>query len=89
MNINNPQLVDYVKIMHRERHEEAHPSRSLKFVRASRPKSLDDLAQGSSSATGNLNLGSSSARSGQVVKAYWWVPAGFAVLVLLRAIIGA
>jgi hypothetical protein len=36
-----------------------------------------------------LDVPSLSTRSAQVVKAYWWVPAGFAVLVLLRAITGA
>ena len=35
-----------------------------------------------------INLDSLSARSGQVVKAYWWMPAGFAVLLLLRSIMG-
>ncbi len=35
-----------------------------------------------------LDVPSLSRRSAQVVKAYWWVPAGFAVLVLLRSILG-
>ncbi len=35
-----------------------------------------------------LDVPSLSRRSARVVKAYWWLPAGFAVLVLLRAIIG-
>jgi hypothetical protein len=36
----------------------------------------------------SINLGNLSARSVQVSKAFWWVPAGFAVLVLLRSIMG-
>jgi hypothetical protein len=33
-------------------------------------------------------LGSLSTRTSQAVRAYWWVPAGFAVMVLLRSIMG-
>jgi hypothetical protein len=39
-------------------------------------------------AAGALGVPSLSTRSAQVVNAYWWLPAGLAVLVLLRAIIG-
>ena len=36
-----------------------------------------------------LDIRRVSPRSAQVVKNFWWVPAGFAVLVLLRSIMGA
>ena len=42
----------------------------------------------SGAVTGNLDVANPGTRSAQVAKAYWWVPAGFAVLVLLRSIIG-
>jgi len=88
VNINNPQLPEYMLMMHRERFEGLNARRSLNLARASRPKLVDDRSDNTSSVTSGVNLGSFSARSGQAVKAYWWVPAGFAVLVLLRSIVG-
>lgn len=101
-NMINPLLTEHVRIILRERYEKAatqrhdpresdyakiiHRERSLRLARA---KALGDLSQSPGSATSALNVGSLSTRSAQVVKAYWWVPAGFAVLVFLRAVIGA
>ena len=76
-----PRATDYARTIQRER--------LVRFARASRPKALGELSQSPGSATSAFNLGSLSTRTSQAVRAYWWVPAGFAVLVLLRAIIGA
>ena len=35
-----------------------------------------------------LSIPSLSTRSAEAVKAFWWVPAGAAVLILLRSIVG-
>lgn len=35
-----------------------------------------------------LDIPSLSTRSAEAIKAFWWVPAGAAVLILLRSIIG-
>jgi hypothetical protein len=39
-------------------------------------------------AAGALDARSLSTRTAKAVRAYWWVPAGFAVLILLRSIMG-
>ena len=58
MNINNPQLSEYVSVRHRERYEKAQPARVLALSRASRSKALVDLSQNPDSAISDLNLGS-------------------------------
>jgi hypothetical protein len=88
VNIINPLLADEVQRKHRERNGEAHPPHALNLSRASHPKALDDLSQSPGSATSAPNLGRLSTRAAQVVRAYWWVPAGFAALVLLGSIMG-
>jgi hypothetical protein len=101
MNMINPLLTEHVRRIHHERDEKAasqrhdpresnyakkiHRERSLRFARA---KALGDLSQSPGSATSALNVGSLSTRTSQAVRAYWWVPAGFAVMVLLRSIMG-
>ena len=89
--MNDPVDTDYANIiqMHRELFEKADAGRLVKLTRARRQQALGDLSQSPGSATSAFNLGSLSTRTSQAVRAYWWVPAGFAVLVLLRAIIGA
>ena len=47
-----------------------------------------EAPQRTRSADISRNLGSLGAGLAQVFKAYWWVPAGFAVLVLVRSILG-
>jgi hypothetical protein len=88
VNINNPQLADFIKVMHRERHERVYPPHSTNYVQADQLKLIDGKWQTIRSAARKSNMGSLTARSGQVIKTYWWVPAGFAVLVLLRSIMG-
>jgi hypothetical protein len=102
VNVINPLLTDHAQRMHRELNGEQHPPHYLMLARVDQPTSPAYIPQPTRSADSSsalaglkarlansrIDLGGFSERSGQVVKAYWWVPAGFAVLVLLRSILG-
>jgi hypothetical protein len=102
MNVINPLLVDETQMVHRERNGETHPPHYANLFHNDGKLSPADLMQPARSASSGENLGSLSTRSrnwgidleglsgrfGQLVKVYWWVPAGFAVLVLVRSILG-
>jgi hypothetical protein len=88
VNINNPDLPKFISMMHHERFEKAYSPNPLKLSRINRSKTLDNLSQMPGSATDALSLGRLSALTSRTVRAYWWVPAGFAVLVLVRSILG-
>lgn len=64
------------------------PPHYLEIARIEASTSPAEAPQGPRSANININLGGLSAGLAQVLKTYWWVPAGFAVLVLARSIIG-
>lgn len=102
MNMINPLLVDEAQMEHRERNGETHPPHYVNLVRDDGQLSPADLMQPARSAVISADRGSLSTRSldwgidleglsarlGQLVKVYWWVPAGFAVLVMVRSILG-
>ena len=76
---------DVAKIVDRERFEAAHTRRLARMAKAHRPDTKSSLASPERTET----LGWRVVRSLRVAQTYWWVPAGFAVLVLLRVIAGA
>ena len=102
MNTINPLLNDHAQMLHRGRNGETRQPHYVSLTRVDGQLSPADLMQPARSASVGADLGSMgnrsvswgidlealSARLGQVVKAYWWVPAGFAVLVLVRSILG-
>jgi hypothetical protein len=88
VNTINPLLTDHAQMKHRELNGETHPPHYLGIARIGGSTSPTDVPQRTRSASISINLGSLSAGLAQVFKAFWYVPAGFAVLVLLRLIIG-
>lgn len=75
---------DLVKIVDRERFEAAHTRRLARMAEAHRPDIWSSIASPGRTETNGWRV-----RSLRVAQTYWWVPAGFAVLVLLRVIAGA
>jgi hypothetical protein len=64
------------------------PPPYLEIARIEASTSPSDVPQRTRSVNISTKLGSLSAGLAQVFKTYWWVPAGFAVLVLVRSILG-
>jgi hypothetical protein len=83
----NPLLTDHAQMQHRELNGEAHPPHYLEIARIEASSSPVDAPQRTRSVNISMNLGSLSAGLAQVFKTYWWVPAGFTVLILLRTIL--
>jgi hypothetical protein len=77
-----------VKIADRERFEMAESRRLARLAKAGRPSGRRHLSQIRGTAASGLDPRSWSARPLKIAQTYWWVPAGFAVLVLLRTIVG-
>jgi hypothetical protein len=75
---------DVAKIVDRERFEAAHTRRLARMAEVYRTGPQSALVSSDDGVTPGWG-----ARSIRTAQAYWWVPAGFAVLVLLRAIAGA
>ena len=102
MNAMNPLLNDNVQRIHRELNGEAHPPHYAVLADTDGPASPNGGRQRTSAAKISINLdswrtrwadigtdlGDLSVRLGESARAYWWVPAGFAVLVLVRSIVG-
>jgi hypothetical protein len=64
------------------------PPHYLEIARIEASTSSSYVPQRTRSANISIKMGGLSAGLAKVVKTYWWVPAGFAVLVLVRSIIG-
>ena len=75
--------VEVVKIVDGERFEAAEARRLASLTKAQHRHD-----ERSGAASDAVEAGGWSARSIKTAQAYWWVPAGFAVLVLLNAILG-
>ena len=88
MNTINPLLTDHAQMQHRELSGEAHPPHYLEIARIEGLASSVHVPQSTRSVNISINLGSLSPGLAQAFKVYWYVPAGFAVLVLARFIIG-
>ena len=87
MNTINPLLTDHAQMKHRELNGETHPPHYLEIARIERSTSPTDVPPRTRSISMSINLDSLSAGLAQVFKVYWYVPAGFAVLVLARSIV--
>jgi hypothetical protein len=75
---------DVAKIVDRERFEAADARRLARMTEAYLPETHNRLASPERPEIRGWRV-----RSLRVAQDYWWVPAGFAVLLLLRAIAGA
>jgi hypothetical protein len=86
----NPLLTDHTQRKHRELNGETHPPHYVEIARieASAPPAPANVPQRRLTADRAINLDSLIAGFAQFFKTYWWVPAGFAVLVLVRSIMG-
>jgi hypothetical protein len=88
VNTYNPLLTDEAQRKHRELNGETHPPHYLAIAGFDRVTSPTGVPQPKRSASIRLNLDSLSAGLVRLFRAYWYVPAGFAVLVLARLIMG-
>jgi hypothetical protein len=88
VNTINPLLTDHAQRKHRELNGETHPPHYLAIARIERSTSPADVPQRARLASIRIDLSSLSAGLAEVFKVYWYVPAGFAVWVLVRAIMG-
>ena len=77
-----------VKITDRERFKAAENHRLARLAKTGHQNGRSHLSQDSGPSSSTLDPKSWRTRSLGLAQAYWWVPAGFAVLVLLRTIIG-
>ena len=84
----DPLVTDDARNVDRERYRKANNERLVKLALVSRAKVLGDVSQNPGSPNSVLNFGNLSRRTTQTAQAYWWVPAGFAVMILLRTILG-
>ena len=89
----NPLLFDEMQMKHRELNGEHHAPHYAEIARiqaAALPSAAPQFRRSIdiSSIDISLDLGSLSDRFSQLLKTYWYVPAGFAVLVLARSILG-
>ena len=88
MNQYNPLLTDEAQIKHRELNGETHRPHYLEIARIQASAPRAHVPQRTPSANLSMNLGSLSAGLAQVFKVFWFVPAGFTVLVLARVVLG-
>jgi hypothetical protein len=88
VNTFNPLLTDEAQRKHRELNWETHPPHYLALARIERSTSPTDVPQRARLASMSIDLRSLSARLAELFKVYWYVPAGFATLLLVRSIMG-